>query len=669
MNFGKLCIRMEASVISKFTKRGKDMKRIAVILCGMEYDNQQEFMQGIVSCSREYDGNTYVFIGNTGYLQSEESKEGAFQLYKFMNPQEYDGAILFSTTIHYEPAQTYIIEKLRESGLPVISITEKIPGMGYMGFNDYEAMRRMVSHVIKEHGKTKIAYINGPEIYYDVAQREKAFRNVMEEEGLSIDRHWFFQGDFNVESGMEAVDEFERTHRMPEAIICANDSMAAGVVMELQDLGYRVPEDVIVTGFDDVRMARENAPRLTTVRCERGRMGYLAYEALVTKTAEEIAQLSIVMETEQIYSESCGCVREEDCSADELKRRILREMTQEKRFRKKINEMFAKFVGFENSEDFLYLIRNFIPELRSNYVYVACRDVEVMTKRMVNGYDNRNKKMDRKAAPAGMAMEKFDFPLVYKEGAFSMGSYEPGQLFPRRTSQMEAGTVYYVMPLHYRENFFGYCILGNYRYPLGLSTSVEILYQIVTDLGNAIESILKRQTLQRITEKLNRISAYDELTGLYNRIGFQAQTDEYRAHAVSSGRSLFMSFIDIDGLKNVNDTYGHHAGDNLIRAVADCLHRICRAEEICMRFGGDEFVVFGLENVADSRHTEFEREFGKAIKHVNEIEKREYTVSASIGSYVIEDVEHTNLQVVMERADMEMYLRKRARKKKAEAER
>lgn len=82
-----------------------------------------------------------------------------------------------------------------------------------------------------------------------------------------------------------------------------------------------------------------------------------------------------------------------------------------------------------------------------------------------------------------------------------------------------------------------------------------------------------------------------------------------------------------------------------------------------MRFGGDEFIVLGLENVADGRHLEFEQEFQNNIQKVNETQEREYQVSASIGSYTIEDVENTNLQIVIERADMEMYLRKKKKKR------
>lgn len=116
-------------------------------------------------------------------------------------------------------------------------------------------------------------------------------------------------------------------------------------------------------------------------------------------------------------------------------------------------------------------------------------------------------------------------------------------------------------------------------------------------------------------------------------------------------------------MKKVNDTYGHHEGDWLIKTIGECLKKASREEEVCMRFGGDEFIVLGLENVADGRHLEFEQEFQNHIRQVNESQKREYPVSASIGSYTIDDVEHTNLQIVIERADMEMYLRKKKKKR------
>lgn len=636
------------------------MKKIAVIICGMRYANQQEFIQGASKYIEEQGGNVFVFVCNTVYSQAEEYKQGAFEMYHFINPEEYDGVILLRNTIHYEPAQKYIIKKLQESKVPVICVSAKTEGMGYIGFDDYDAMYRITTHIIKEHGVKKIAYVDGPEGYQDARIRAQAFKDALQEEEITFERRWLYKGDFNIESGIEAVEEFERMNSMPEAIVCSNDTMAAGAIMRLQDMGYRVPEDVLVSGFDNVPLARDNSPRITTAQCDRRKMGYLACEYLMTKSAKEIRDLSVVMPTELIFAESCGCNAVGEESTDELKRRVLRETVIEKQYRNRSSEIFGEFVNCDTPKGFVEEVCKFVPELKMDYFYMVCGNMESAIKRLILQYTGKDT-MDRQEKLR--KKDEYEVAIAYEKGGyFPAGKIEMGQLLPQKNLDKEEGVLYYVMPLHYRSKFFGYCVVGNCR----LSMGIEIIYQYLMSIGDCIENMLKQQALQRITQKLERMSDYDNLTGLYNRRGFQGRTEEYKWHAKSTGRNLFLSFIDIDGLKKVNDVYGHHSGDNLIQAIANCLKASCRKEEICMRFGGDEFVVLGLENVADSRHLEFKEEFENRLKEENEKERQPYLISASIGSYVIENVENINIQLMLDKADTEMYLRKKASKRKAE---
>ena len=80
-----------------------------------------------------------------------------------------------------------MVERLRESGVPVISVGAKTEGMGCIEFDDYHAMSQMVRHVICEHGARKLAYIDGPKEYSDAAKRAQAYRDVLEEEGIPFD--------------------------------------------------------------------------------------------------------------------------------------------------------------------------------------------------------------------------------------------------------------------------------------------------------------------------------------------------------------------------------------------------------------------------------------------------------------------------------------------------
>lgn len=633
------------------------MKKIAVVLCGIEYSNQQELVQGMIQYQSEHGGSIHVFQCSGDHLQTGGHKRGAFQIFDLLNPQNYDGIILARETLHEKNMQRRVVERLRESGVPVISVGAKTEGMGCIEFDDYHAMSQMVRHVICEHGVRKLAYIDGPKEYSDAAKRAQAYRDVLEEEGIPFDSHWFFQGDYSVEAGIYVVSELDRMHRIPEAIICANDCMAAGAIMELQNRGYRVPEDIIVTGFDNVPVAKDNSPKITTVDCARKTMGYRACEYLMTKTAKEIQELCVQIPTTQIYSESCGCENEGRDDGRELKRRLIRQTAKTKDYQKRMNEVFNSFMKSQKVKDFIQPVKEFVPGLGTECFYIAFRDTDAFARRMVRSYGEKEPLQD--AAWNEAEKERYRLPIAYEKGVFSSyGELEPGMLLPKECTADE-NVVSFVMPIHYQEHFFGYCIIGY----CDMVTEADLIKQWMLELGNAVESVLKKQILQNITEKLDRMSAFDGLTGLYNRVGFQIQADKYKMYAKSSGRSLYISFIDIDGLKKVNDTYGHHEGDWLIKAIAECLRKASREEEVCMRFGGDEFIVLGLENVADGRHLEFEQEFQNHIRQVNESQKREYPVSASIGSYTIDDVEHTNLQIVIERADMEMYLRKKKKKR------
>lgn len=611
----------------------------------------------MIQYQSEHGGSIHVFQCSGDHLQTGGHKRGAFQIFDLLNPQNYDGIILARETLHEKNMQKRVVERLQESGVPVISVGAKTEGMGCIEFDDYHAMSQMVRHVICEHGVRKLAYIDGPKEYSDAAKRAQAYRDVLEEEGIPFDSHWFFRGDYSVEAGIYVVSELDRMHRIPEAIICANDCMAAGAIMELQNRGYRVPEDIIVTGFDNVPVAKDNSPKITTVDCARKTMGYRACEYLMTKTAKEIQELCVQIPTTQIYSESCGCESEGRDDGRELKRRLIRQTAKTKDYQKRMNEVFNSFMKSQKVKDFIQPVKEFVPGLGTECFYIAFRDTDAFARRMVRSYGEKEPLQD--AAWNEAEKERYRLPIAYEKGVFSSyGELEPGMLLPKECTADE-NVVSFVMPIHYQEHFFGYCIIGY----CDMVTEADLIKQWMLELGNAVESVLKKQILQNITEKLDRMSAFDGLTGLYNRVGFQIQADKYKMYAKSSGRSLYISFIDIDGLKKVNDTYGHHEGDWLIKAIAECLRKASREEEVCMRFGGDEFIVLGLENVADGRHLEFEQEFQNHIRQVNESQKREYPVSASIGSYTIDDVEHTNLQIVIERADMEMYLRKKKKKR------
>ena len=112
----------------------------------------------------------------------------------------------------------------------------------------------------------------------------------------------FNHGNYNRESGRKAVEQFMK-YNMPQAIVCANDAMAIGAMERLQQNGYRIPEDVIVTGFDNDELSEFFVPSLTTVDRRQELLGENAVNLLFERSDD----VNVQIDTKTIYRESCGC--------------------------------------------------------------------------------------------------------------------------------------------------------------------------------------------------------------------------------------------------------------------------------------------------------------------------------------------------------------------------
>ena len=147
--------------------------------------------------------------------------------------------------------------------------------------SDGEAIAEMTEHFIVHHGFRDICYMSGPYDSEDAMNRFKSFRKVMENAGIEVKEHMVFEGDYWRAKGKMAVDWFmEGRDAYPQAIICANDYMALSICEELQSRGVRIPEDVCVSGYDDILESRCYRPGLTSISVPFARMGEKAVEII-----------------------------------------------------------------------------------------------------------------------------------------------------------------------------------------------------------------------------------------------------------------------------------------------------------------------------------------------------------------------------------------------------
>ena len=170
-----------------------------------------------------------------------------------------------------------------------------------------------------------------------------------------------------------------------------------------------------------------------------------------------------------------------------------------------------------------------------------------------------------------------------------------------------------------------------------------------------------RYAMERHRAQLDllRLSTRDELTGLYNRRGFFMAAQPLARLAERAGRAFVVFFADLDGLKAINDTVGHHAGDEAIRDAAWILTQTFRTADIVARLGGDEFAVLAADAPADKIDV-MRRRVTKWQVERNTEPGRLYGVSMSIGAAAWSTASPKTLEALLEEADQDAYRNKRS---------
>ncbi|MBI1749996.1 MAG: diguanylate cyclase [Acidobacteria bacterium] len=164
----------------------------------------------------------------------------------------------------------------------------------------------------------------------------------------------------------------------------------------------------------------------------------------------------------------------------------------------------------------------------------------------------------------------------------------------------------------------------------------------------------------RLQNRLKDLTLRDDLTGLYNRRGFLTLAEQQLKLARRSGQSLTLVFADLDNLKQINDTFGHAAGDDAIRAAGEVLHQCFRDSDIIARIGGDEFTVF-LVDAADQTGDAINERLHAMLQAYNHLHRSRAPISITAGAARRSPGSVASIDEFLSLADASLYRRKRAR--------
>jgi len=193
---------------------------------------------------------------------------------KMLTHRQVDGAIIFDTKIKSD-----LLLRLASESFPIVVMDRFLQGdylLPLLVDNTHGACQAF--HHLYDQGARRIAYVSGAFDSYDNTERLQVFLCEAQNKQLIVQ---CVDGNFTDESGYSAAFKMIEAGTLPEAVFCANDQMAIGLIRGMRELGIQVPEQVAVIGFDDIQLSRYIRPTLTTIRVSRFSWGSLAATQLI----------------------------------------------------------------------------------------------------------------------------------------------------------------------------------------------------------------------------------------------------------------------------------------------------------------------------------------------------------------------------------------------------
>jgi diguanylate cyclase (GGDEF)-like protein len=542
---------------------------------------------------------------------------------------------VITTTLDTPEAERYLRHALLElPGLPRVHVGSYVHGCSVRADNTV-GMEAVVRHLITDCGVQRPVVVRGLRHHQDSIEREAILRAVFADYGIELDESRFVEGQFHRDHAYRRVGDLLRERRDLDAVIAFNDRSALGAMDALTEAELRIPLDVVVSGFDDDELGAFSKPPLTTVSQEAEEQGALAARALLRLIAgEKVGE--VLVPTRVIVRHSSGRIGSrrfvpnpdpaEVASADHLATVPAggAELWAEVTALDAILSMTRTFMRCTAVAELVDELARMLPRLSIVRCFVVLLQLPAT--------------LESQGLRAVGSPDSGKVVLAYApglpEGPPREEIFDATQILPPHlANHLRYGTLT-VQPLSTEYREFGYLLIQQEdadrfvsdALRMDVSRSLERLARItqLAEYAESLEVLVADRTRALEAEVATRRRAEDELlvlneelrsrlhvdglTGICNRVGFDEILEARWSEHSRSGSPLSLLMIDTDSFKQFNDAYGHLAGDECLRVVANnLLDSTRRPLDLAARYGGDEFAVILPNTLPEGALTTAER--------------------------------------------------------------
>lgn len=568
---------------------GSAVNRTVGIIMGRPYYTvNRPLLRGILNRCYEAGDSAYVFSINEEFYDTETLHQ-AWNILYAVNPEALDGILYLPYSLGNGKTADRVMQFLQSKcKKPVVMLTADEAPYPSVWFDETAQFRALTAHLIAEHGCRDILCLTGPAAMQTSRSRAQGWREAMQAAGLEAPQERLVYGDFWENSPRELVRRFtDGTLTLPDAVVCGNDRMAITLCDALAAAGIRVPEDLLVTGFDGITEADLHNPSVTSCMPDWEQLG-----------ASAAAMLGALMDGKPLpavqnggyrllLSETCGHSRpragRDHVTYSMMEARFLDTAINTLSI---ADETGAELMNSIYNTTYCFGDTNY-PE-HAKFALCLCSDWNRMCfqgsseQYRTEGYTGQMLLMQRGA-------EGTPFPL--------------SRMVPPELDREEPSVTFFV-PLYFRNRVFGYTLL---RFD-GVADSYDIYYlKFCREVGSALSFYCLRSEYRSIAFRDYVRSSRDDLTGLYLLDKSLPVCRERFESARLYGETAYLLGFYLGGLGQIAEVESRVVRDQLLLSFSDLLIQSCRGQEQIYLSDGSVFFVFGSGQQPQARADALQR--------------------------------------------------------------
>ena len=518
------------------------MKKIAVFtshvyepMCGL---TQKGINAAAVDCGVKviYFSSFSDSYSGRNYDEYENYDKGDNVSFDIPDLSDFDGIIRISTYFS-ATVKEHLKQLLSKTDLPIINLGTYNDDYINIICDDTHSFSEVVSHIIDVHGCRDIYHLAGlPEKEF-TQERIEAYKSALLAHDIDYDPEKVYYGNLWRDCGDDALDYILETCKkkgkeLPDAVVCANDYSAIGLVMACRERGIRVPEDLIVTGFDGVDDAVNGYPTITTCRQPFYNSGYSAVLALTEIFEGREIPKTIRIMGEFIPNQSCGCKPKTADNIQDVRNIYLKRLRNTTDISQSTTNLMLSVAGAETLPEFFDAVKRNAKWNSGFKNMLLC---------LAPGWDQQR--------IVGEEYSTLDEDMTVVTGY--MGDEDvPVQTFRKKDilppKLLEDPDPYYIFTIHHQQYYMGYLIVT----PNVEMHEQEAQQSWLVDLGMIFENRRIQRDLQSTVNRLEFLYSRDMLTGLYNRYGVEKFFHDFYEECCEKNTGLAVMVFDMDDLNS-----------------------------------------------------------------------------------------------------------------------